>query len=134
MIEISKIKEKEWELLEQTAKKHQSEINKRVITEDCLIMREDNKILGFGYYEVINKSAWIKELKIFIPDKAEYDTYHDFLLRSLMNAAESKGLEHIRISKNCINNRIKMMDIEEKGQDIFLNIKDYITIPCGCEK
>ncbi len=135
MIEISKMKEKERMLLEKTASEYEIKLNKEEITDNCLILKEDDVILGFGYYAVLDSTAWVKKLNIFIDDEENQEIYRDLLLRALMNSAELKGLDYIRINeKNISSNIKKRMNYKSIGHDVLLNIKDFFAMPCSCKK
>jgi len=140
MLEICKIKESYWLDLKKKALEYDIQVNEREILKfngDCLVILEHNTIVGFGYYEITDGIAWVKQLEIFISNEQERELYKDFLFRALMNAAELRSLEFIRVDKKALNLEAieKMgMNLKYEDQDIVLDIKECFKTACSCKR
>ncbi len=140
MLEICKIKENHWMDLKKGAKLHGIHVNETEMLNlngDCFVMIENNMLLGFGYYEIIDNTAWVKELEVFISNEQEKELYKDFLLRALINAAELKNINIMRVNKSVLSNEAMEKigaDITFEKQYVLLDIKECFNTECSCKR
>ncbi|SHH50187.1 GNAT family N-acetyltransferase [Tepidibacter thalassicus] len=142
MITICKIKDRDLEKFENILK----EKNINTITKDnFLVVYEENDILGFGGYELLDNIAVLKIIDIF--DKGMDSILRDGLIKSLLNLADINGIrifmvkkdENVSFYKNIgfkdLKNRdfILNLDVNE-DEYLYINILEFFTNPCRGNK
>lgn len=102
--------------------------------ENSFVLKKEENILGFGYYIEENLNGVLKDVIVFAEDEIERVQYEDMLIRSMLNAAERKGLKEMLIKSTNNKKLFENIGFESKGNEMKLDLSKFFSMKCGCSK
>lgn len=143
MITISKVKTKDIEMIQKKLEETNSDIKN--LEDNFLVVYENDSILGFGGYDVIESMAILKLLTI--TEKSMELILKDGLIKALLNLADLSKIKIFIIKKDTdekfyknigfkeLENKDFILNIEmDDKKYIYINIDDFFNNPCKGNK
>ena len=143
MITISKVESKDIAHLEKMLTEDKVVIND--MTDNFLVVYENNRILGYGGYDIYGKICKMNILKIL--DRDLDIVMRDGLIKSLLNLADLSNLNFFILKKDeneSLYKNIGFTDLTRaefkvdfeinKEEYLYINIDNFFSHPCKCSK
>lgn len=143
MITISKVKIKDIESIQKNLQKTGVDIKN--LEDNFLVVYENDSILGFGGYDILENIAALKVLTI--TEKSMESILKDGLIKSLLNLADLNKLKIFIIKKDNdekfyknigfkeLENRDFILNLDLNYKEyIYINIDDFFNNPCKGNK
>jgi len=101
---------------------------------NSFVLKNNDVILGFGYYAEEKLNGVLKDIIVFSDEEKESLQYKDMLIRSILNAAERKGLHEMIVRSMTDKELFENIGFEGNEKELKLDLTNFFSMKCGCSK
>ncbi len=141
MLTVSKLNEKNLQAFQSCLSKNGIPEVKDIIYnhQNYFVLKDKDEIIGYTYFKNQEKDISIKEIEIF-NSKEEKILMIDLLIKSVINAADMRGMNRVVIDESLLKNNVdwlENMGFEQKDErgKFYMDVKKFFIRQCtGCNK
>ncbi|MCG8485511.1 MAG: hypothetical protein MJA31_19550 [Clostridia bacterium] len=141
MLTVSKLNEKNLQAFQSCLSKNGIPEVKDIIYnhQNYFVLKDKDEIIGYTYFKNQEKDISIKEIEIF-NSKEEKILMIDLLIKSVINAADMRGMDSVVIDESLLKNNVdwlQNMGFEQKDErgKFYMDVKKFFARQCnGCNK